>query len=273
MKLIFDAQHSVLDLLLFLTVVGILVIPGAASAEGHQDEIRRSWTDWDYTGPDGSSARVAAAQSAKGETVTSLFAQAGVKFPPRDLLFRVFKDEDLLEVWAGDGKSALLPVAQYEICAASGRAGPKRRQGDGQVPEGFYTINAFNEHSSYYLSLRVSYPNRADRILGHPKHPGNAIMIHGNCVSIGCLAMSDERMQEIWLMADAMRGSKRKIHVHIFPGRDLESYIAAMPNVDLKGFWENLQEGYESFERDHRLPRIKVDSKGRYLFSTAVSRP
>lgn len=253
-----------------------LCIPLGVGAEEEEDSSGaaiRSWTEWEYDGPSRSSARVAAAEGAKQDTVEELFAAAGVAFPPRQLLLRVFKDEALLEVWAGGPDAQLAPVAQYEICSASGRAGPKRKQGDGQVPEGFYTIDAFNEHSSYYLSMRISYPNRSDRILGHPRHPGSAIMIHGNCVSIGCLAMSDERMQEIWVMAAAMRRGKRRIHVHIFPGRDMADYIEAMPNLELKSFWKNLQEGYDSFEATRRIPRVGIDARGRYLFSAASSRP
>lgn len=259
------------SILCFLS--GGAFMPEVVSADEPETSVRRAWTEWRYDGPDRGSARVAAAKAAKADVVSDLFAKAGVDFPPKELLLRVFKDEELLEVWAGNGKSSLALVAQYEICAASGRAGPKRREGDGQVPEGFYTIDAYNQHSSYYLSLRISYPNPSDKVLGHRKHPGSAIMIHGNCVSIGCLAMSDERIQEIWLMADAMRRNKRKVHVHIFPGRDLDTYIAAMPNMDLKSFWDNLKEGYDIFEADHRLPKVKIDKKGRYLFSKAEAGP
>jgi murein L,D-transpeptidase YafK len=271
----FKINHLPISLaVLALFVLSVLSVPVARGEEVIPDGVKvRNWTDWEYDGPSRSSARVAAARQAKEETVKALFEGAGVEFPPHQLLLRVFKDEDLMEVWAGPREGKLRLITRYQICAASGSAGPKRKQGDWQVPEGFYTIDAFNDHSSYYLSMRISYPNRSDRILGHPKRPGSAIMIHGNCVSIGCLAMSDERMQEIWLMADGLRQQKRKIHVHIFPGRDLNTYIAAMPNVDLKAFWKNLQEGYESFETNRRIPRVKVDKKGRYLFSTASSRP
>jgi murein L,D-transpeptidase YafK len=274
---VFAPMLPFLTLLLFtaaVTPAPTLCAP-AESLPDEADEVSvRPWTDWEYEGPSRSSARVAAAREAKTEVVNRLFQEAGTEFPPQQLLFRVFKEEELLEVWAADDREGeLVHVTSYAICAASGRAGPKRRQGDGQVPEGFYTIDAFNEHSSYYLSMRISYPNESDRILGHPRHPGNAIMIHGNCVSIGCLALSDERMQEVWLMAAAMREARQRIHVHIFPSRDLDGLIATMPNLELRSFWENLREGFRIFEADRRPPRVRVEKNGRYRFTSRVPRP
>jgi len=268
-------SHFFPSTLLLFVIGSLLINPQTCAAEDGSalTENVRSYTSWEYDGPSRSSARTSAAQDAKGETVKALFAAAEVTFPPHKLLLRVFKDEDLLEVWAGDDGAELSRIAQYEICAASGSAGPKRKQGDGQVPEGFYTIDAFNDHSSYYLSMKISYPNRSDRILGHRRRPGSAIMIHGNCVSIGCLAMSDERMQEIWVMSDAMRRARRTVNVHIFPGRDLDTYIEEMPNHDLKDFWRNLREGYRIFEKKRLIPRYRINSKGRYIFSESSSRP
>ena len=104
-----------------------------------------------------------------------------------DIYLRAFKYEKKMEVWlknTSDSKYTLFRT--YDICASSGNLGPKRQEGDGQVPEGFYTIDLFNPTSNYYLSMRVSYPNTSDAILKTGKSAGGAIMVHGNCVTIGC---------------------------------------------------------------------------------------
>ena len=115
-----------------------------------------------------------------------------------DIYLRAFKNEKKVEVWLknpGDKKYTLFKT--YDICASSGDLGPKRMEGDGQVPEGFYTIDLFNPTSNYYLSMRVSYPNTSDDILKTGKHAGGAIMMHGNCVTIGCMPMTDDKIKEL----------------------------------------------------------------------------
>ncbi len=226
-----------------------------------------TYDSYSYEGPSSTRARVAAARERKQAEVEALFATAGVTFPPAQLLLRGFKAEDLLEVWAADSpEDPLVHVTTYQICAASGQLGPKRRQGDLQVPEGFYELDTYNDQSAFYLSMRINYPNRSDRILGHPQHPGGDIFIHGSCVSIGCLAMSDERIQELWLMARACHERGRAVQVHLFPSVALLELAAAQPEGERKEFWGNLAEGYSMFEREKRLPRVRVDGEGRYSF-------
>ncbi len=266
-----DSTRSNLYLFL-LTLPFSMVLNGPfAHAQLSPEQVSpavREWTEWAYSGGDRSKQRVAAARQAQGKVVTQLFSDAGLTFPPSGLLFRVFKDEDLLEVWATESSQrAYVHVTSYRICAASGAPGPKRKQGDWQVPEGFYHLDLYNDHSSYYLSMRISYPNKSDRILGH-RNPGSAIMIHGNCVSAGCLAMSDQRIQELWVMADGMRQRRHRVSVHIFPGRDLAAYITREGNVDRKEFWQNIKTGFDWFQQTRRLPRISVDEVGKYQFST-----
>ena len=252
----------------FLTVtIAAMVLHSPCVAMAREAPTVRNYTDWDYTGKGSSKARVAAAVSAKTQVVKVLFDQAGVAFPPRQLFFRIFKEEMELEVWAAEKKDHKLKhVTTYGICASSGSVGPKRKQGDGQVPEGFYLIDMYNPHSRFYLSMRIGYPNKSDKILGHKRSPGNAIMIHGNCVSIGCLAMSDERIQELWVMVKPFKKHRRPVHVHLFPTRDLGTYVDVQPNVDLKAFWANLKEGFDYFETKKTLPAVTIDKKGRYHF-------
>ena len=206
-------------------------------------------------------------RNTKGDVVKKLFADAGVEYPPRQLLLRVFKNENILEVWAASSRhESLSHVATYEICSQSGDLGPKRREGDGQVPEGFYHLDYYNSQSSYYLSMRVNYPNGSDRILSDQKSPGSDIMIHGNCVSIGCLAMSDERIQELWVMTHSLRKGSGEVYVHIFPSSDFAALLADEGLLQHHAFWRNLKEGHDYFEQDRRLPKVSVESTGLYLF-------
>jgi murein L,D-transpeptidase YafK len=183
------------------------------------------------------------------------------------MLLRAFKKERRLELWATSRRTApLTHVTTYEICATSGTLGPKRREGDGQVPEGFYTLSDYVPASDYYLAMLVNYPNRSDEILGDKRNPGGEIMIHGRCNSIGCLAMTDERVQEIWVAATALRYAGGTVHVHIFPSRDMNRLLASGEHPEHRAFWENIREGFEDFERTKRMPRVRVDAQGRYHF-------
>lgn len=224
----------------------------------------RSWTDTFVDSPRSGKRRVELAHKNKSAEVQNLFADAGLSFPPKQLLFRVFKQERELEVWAADTHQApLTQVVSYQICATSGTLGPKKREGDGQVPEGFYQLDYFNANSAFHLSMRINYPNRYDRKRGYT---GSAIMIHGNCVSIGCLAMSDERIEELWVMASAVKAANKPIHVHIFPKREMKTLLEKTQNPQLKQFWNNLYQGLGRFNQDHRLFKTTLDRQGNYLF-------
>jgi hypothetical protein len=210
-------------------------------------------------------ARIAEADAAKREVVKKLFADAKVAFPPAQMLLRAFKQEKRLEMWAASSAGAPLSrVATYGICHMSGNLGPKRRQGDQQVPEGFYILDAYNPASDWYLAMQVSYPNLSDRILGDRRDPGNQIMIHGRCASVGCLAMSDDRVQEIWIATTALRWAGGVVHVHIFPARDMVALLASPDYAEQRAFWENLREGLDRFERTHLLFTPRVDADGSY---------
>ncbi len=223
----------------------------------------REYTQWTAEGGS-AKTRDRGAHTRRLETVKELFEDAGLRFPPKQLLLRAFKDERELEVWANDRRGdPLTHVATYRICAGSGELGPKKAEGDYQVPEGFYKIDLFNPRSRFHLSMRISYPNRRDRALGYT---GSAIMIHGNCVSIGCLAMSDARMEELWVMTKALPDGERA-RVHLFPGRDLDGLIAreTTRDPDLAAFWTVLKRGKDAFEADRRMPAIRVE-RGAYVF-------
>jgi murein L,D-transpeptidase YafK len=154
-------------------------------------------------------------------------------------------------------------IATYKICRMSGEVGPKRREGDYQVPEGFYRIEYFWPDSQFYLAGKVSYPNALDRQLGGAT-PGGDIMLHGGCASIGCISMSDERMEELFVMGTSVASRGEKVEMHIFPTRDIRGLIASGQMPQHHAFWANLAEGLEAFEAQKRVPSVTVGWKGKY---------
>jgi murein L,D-transpeptidase YafK len=217
--------------------------------------------------------RVRAARVSAQPRLEALFQKAGLRYPPGGILLRVFKLEGELELWArNDGRDPFVRVKTYPVCASSGTVGPKRREGDLQVPEGFYHVSGYNPWSRFHLSLRVDYPNASDRILGRGPRLGGDIFIHGSCVTIGCVPLRDGPIEEVYLAAvDARDGGQARIPVHIFPcrldGDWLRLERESWRRPGLRDFWRNLKEGYDRFEKDHRLPRVSVDRTGTYVFS------
>jgi murein L,D-transpeptidase YafK len=215
--------------------------------------------------------RVRAARPRAEPLARQLFLAAKAEWPPRALLLRAFKEEGELELWAEPSAGApYVRVQTWPICQKSGGPGPKRREGDGQVPEGFYRISQLNPWSAFHLSLRVDYPNRADRILGQ-RPLGGDIFIHGGCVTIGCLPLGDRAIEELYVIAtDALKAGAR-IDVHLFPARFDGRAFAELSRAEarLQPFWEQLRQGHALFERTKRPPRFRVDPDGRYVFLTA----
>ena len=217
--------------------------------------------------------RVKTAYTDKETTLKELFSSKGIALSSARIFIRAFKKEKELEVWANSSaKGKYTLIKTYEICASSGGLGPKRKQSDGQVPEGFYEIDRFNPSSNFYLSLGVSYPNASDRILGEKGNLGGDIFIHGNCVTIGCMPLTDDKIKEVYLMAvEAKASGQEKIPVHIFPCRMNEMNMNVIENEfkdDHKqiSFWKNIQKGFEAFETNKELPEISVGKSGEYLF-------
>lgn len=141
-------------------------------------------------------------------------AAANVAYPPTRVTFIGLKHEKRLEVWATDTDGIWRHVRDYPILAASGKLGPKLREGDGQVPEGLYKIESLNPNSRYHLSLRVNYPNADDRARGKAdgrQQLGGDIMIHGKAASAGCLAMGDEAAEDLFVLAAEVGISKMDV--------------------------------------------------------------
>ena len=171
---------------------------------------------------------------------------------------RIFKREGELELWLGgkDGRYQLFRT--YPICTFSGQLGPKRRQGDNQAPEGFYRVarGQLNPASRYHLAFNLGYPNAYERAHGYT---GDFLMVHGSCVSIGCYAMGDAAIEEIYTLAEAaLRGGQKAFQVHAFPFRLDAAALAAQQSSPWFDFWSSLKPGYDAFERARQPPRVSV---------------
>lgn len=215
-----------------------------------------------YAAPPSTARSRAAVARVKPDLLKALTAKGLEWGSP--VFMRIFKEEATLEVWVkGDSQYVLL--RSYDICYFSGKLGPKLKVGDCQSPEGFYAVGPrqMNPASQFHLSFNLGYPNRYDR--AH-KRTGSALMVHGNCVSIGCYAMTDSKIEEIYALADAaLRNGQSFFRVHVFPFRMSAQRLEQARNSKWHGFWENLKEGYDWFERSHLPPNVVVRNKA-YAF-------
>ncbi|MFT0891759.1 L,D-transpeptidase family protein [Pseudochelatococcus sp. G4_1912] len=199
----------------------------------------------------------------------ALMQEKGMK-QSSPILIRSYKKESELEVWkmGPNGRYALLKT--YAICRWSGQLGPKKKEGDRQAPEGFYTITPalMNPNSSYYLSFDTGYPNTYDRANGRT---GSHLMVHGACSSAGCYSMTDEQIAEIYSIGrEAFNGGQRKFQFQAYPFRMTAENMAKHrldPNID---FWRNLKEGSDHFEATGQEPAVAVCGK-RYVFNARNS--
>lgn len=211
--------------------------------------------------------RVETAYSEKWNDLKSKLFSSGYDTNSVKIFIRAFKKEEQLELWVTDKNHKGFQLFKtYNICSSSGTLGPKRREGDLQVPEGFYHIKVFNPQSSYYLSLGINYPNKSDAILGKKPLGGN-IMIHGDCVTIGCIPLTDPLIKEVYVLAvEAKNNGQQNIQVHIFPFRMTDANLNKYSSNKLFNFWKNIAIGYNKFEATKSLPGVTVAANGNYLF-------
>lgn len=180
------------------------------------------------------------------------------------IFIRIFKESKELEIWVKKKETFRL-FKTYAIHYFSGNLGPKLREGDRQAPEGFYYVPAsqMNPNSRFHLSFNLGYPNKYDRGLGRT---GSALMVHGSTVSIGCFAMTDPVIEEVYAIADlALRGGQKFFRVHIFPFRMTREAMKDHKDSQWIGFWRNLKEGYDFFESNQNPPNVEVLNR-RYIF-------
>lgn len=194
-------------------------------------------------------------------------AEKGLKLGSAALI-RIFKEESLLELWLEkDGRLELF--AAYPICHWSGTLGPKIQEGDKQTPEGFYTLTSRQLHriGRWPRALNLGFPNAFDQI---HKRSGSYILVHGGCTSVGCFAMTNPVMTEIYgIVSASLRGGQRHVPVHVFPFRMTEENLAKRKDSEWAGFWRDLKAGYDSFEKTRLAPRVSV-CDGRYHVQDAI---
>jgi murein L,D-transpeptidase YafK len=184
------------------------------------------------------------------------------KYSP--ILVRVFKEESELEVWKEDVTRHFQLLKVYPICRWSGDLGPKLQEGDRQAPEGFYTITPklMNPNSNYYLAINTGFPNSFDKA---NDRDGSFLMIHGNCASIGCYAMTDEQIAEIYALARDSLSGRPSFQVQAFPFRLTPANLARHRTNPNMAFWKMLKIGNDHFETTHLEPTVDVCNR-RYVF-------
>ncbi len=185
------------------------------------------------------------------------------------VLIRIYKEESTLEVWKPDRTGKFVLLNSYPICKFSGNLGPKLMLGDHQAPEGFYDItpNQMNTNSSEYLAFNTGFPNAFDRSLGRT---GSFLMVHGGCRSVGCYAMTDTAMEEIYgLVDEAFKGGQEKVQLQAFPFRMTAQNLARHAGDPNMPFWEMLKAGSDAFLTTERPPGVAVCDR-QYVFNPVV---
>jgi murein L,D-transpeptidase YafK len=187
------------------------------------------------------------------------------------ILVRIFKQEAELEVWKEDKTGRFALLRTYPICRWSGDLGPKIKEGDRQAPEGFYTITPglMNPNSNYYLAINTGFPNAYDRANGRT---GGFLMIHGDCSSRGCYAMTDEQIGEIYALArESFFGGQKSFQIQAYPFRMTPANMAKHRNSPHMAFWKMIKQGYDHFEVTHLEPKVDVCEK-HYVFNASSSK-
>ncbi|MEO8406194.1 MAG: L,D-transpeptidase family protein, partial [Chitinophagaceae bacterium] len=263
---------------LLISALFVLLFTSFASAQGgtsmKSDANYTSFIDYQrtFTRPEESYRR-------KEDTLQKQFEAKKLQWPAKYIYIRSFKYDSQMEVWVkNDINDQFKLFKTYKVCALAGTLGPKRMEGDYQVPEGFYYINEFNPNSNYYLSLGINYPNESDKILSDTYRPGSGVYIHGSCVTVGCIPVTDQNIDELYLLAaHAKSEGQDYIPVHIFPIRfnvpKSVKYLNALTKDDpsLKQFSDRMEDAFDYFEKFKQLPVILTNEKGEYIVNAAAS--
>ena len=214
--------------------------------------------------------------SAKVEdSLKQQFKEKKLTWPPQNVFIRSFKYDRSLEVWVKNKSvDSFTLFKTYKVCMESGSIGPKRSEGDNQVPEGFYYINEFNPRSTYHLALGLNYPNASDKVLSDTKKPGGDIYIHGNCVSVGCIAIQDMPIEEVYTLASIAKTSGQDfVPVHVYPvnygvkksldylGSTIKGKQAVSKSI------LSIKAVFDYFEKKKKLPVILINSNGDYMLN------
>jgi murein L,D-transpeptidase YafK len=208
--------------------------------------------------------RVKQAYTDKVKIVDKALAGHSISRDRLRIYLRVFKTEKIIELWAKNiSDTVFVPIKEFSICELSGSVGPKRRYHDLQVPEGFYHISDLNPFSKYYLSIKINYPNASDSIRGVRGHLGNNIFIHGSCVSSGCLAMTDDKIKELFVYCvEAYNSGQKEISLTIFPAKVNDANYSGLiasyrKDKDKISLWADLKKSYDLFNQTKVQPNVK----------------
>ena len=220
-----------------------------------------------------SNYRVAMAFREKEDSLKLEFWQKGLVWPAKQIYIRSFKYDSQLEVWVrNSNKEQFKLFKTYKVCALSGTLGPKRIEGDYQVPEGFYYINEFKPNSEFLLSLGLNYPNASDELLSDSVKPGVDIYIHGNCITVGCIPIQNGPIEELYVLASIAKSNGTDfIPIHVFPVRynvpkSVEYFIKLSTGDKIyQKFAINLKEVFDYFEYYKKLPVITINNRGEYV--------
>lgn len=215
-------------------------------------------------------SRVASAASVYDSSLKQLFAKSNINFPPKHLYIRAFKKEQVVEVWASDNTEYTF-IKSYAFAANSGNLGPKQKEGDLQIPEGFYHILSFNPVSNFHLSFKINYPNAADSIRNKlHKKLGDDIFIHGNNKTIGCIPIGDKNIAELYWLCIKTYSINQNIPVHIFPFKMENENSNSMFKVYASwiSLWNSMKPMYQFFKTHKILGEVVgSDSSGNYKLS------
>jgi len=213
--------------------------------------------------------RVREAYGAKEKIVDKMLAGHSISRNTLRIYLRVFKSEKKVELWAKNTTdSVFVLVKEFSICDLSGSDGPKRRSHDLQVPEGFYHISKLNPYSKYYLSMEINYPNASDSIRGVRGRLGNEIYIHGSCISSGCLAMTDDKIKELFVYCiEAYNSGQEEINLTMFPSQLNDANYSRLKSRygkdrDKTSLWADLKKSYDLFNRTKMQPKVKFLKDG-----------
>lgn len=218
-------------------------------------------------------SRVKTAYKEKEAVIKSELKDKNLNLDKLEILLMAYKKERKLELWAKNIKQESFKLIKtYDFSAFSGQLGPKRKQGDGQIPEGFYSIERFNPSSDFYLSLGLNYPNASDKKKSKASDLGGDVFIHGSNVTIGCIPITDDKIKELYLyVIEAKNNGQKKIQVAIFPAKLNKKGFEILKNEydnnkKLIEFWEKLKAVYDYFQIKKQLPLISVDENGDYIY-------
>jgi len=207
----------------------------------------------------------------KEKIVNKKLAEHSISHDSIRIYLRAFKTEKKVELWAKNlSDSVFVLVMEFPICEISGYLDSKRRSHDLQVPEGFYRISDLNPYSKYFLSMEINYPNASDSIRGVRGRLGNEIYIHGDCISSGCLAMTDDRIKELFVYCvEAFNSGQDEIGITIFPTKLNDKKYAELTtryskDKDKISLWADLKKSYDLFDSTKVQPTIKFLKDGRH---------